>query len=182
MDTLLDSPLTIIAAVVLGLTVLTVISQLVRRKLSVSAYRREDHLFTPAERSFLQTLDAAVAPGHRVFGKVRVADIVGLKQGLSAQARQAALNRVAQKHFDFVVCDADSLSPECAVELNDSSHGSKRARARDEFLGSVCKAVGLPLVTIRAAASYSVEEIRAQVFAAIGSNNNRGALSGRGDR
>jgi len=81
-------------------------------------------LFSPAERSFLGVLDQAVGPGHRVFGKVRVADLASVKSGLGTAARQGALNRVAAKHFDFVVCRASNLSVICAVELNDISHSS----------------------------------------------------------
>jgi hypothetical protein len=123
-------------------------------------------LFSPAERSFLGVLDQVVGPEHRVFGKVRVADLASLKPGLAPSARQGALNRVAAKHVDFVVCRASDLSVVCAVELNDSSHASKRAQARDELLGNVCKAIGLPLFQLPAKRAYSVPELQAQ-FASV---------------
>jgi hypothetical protein len=76
------------------------------------------------------------------------------------RVRQIAVNRAAQKHFDFVICSGPSLVPVCAIELNDSSHYSSSAKRRDEFLSSVCTQVGLPLVVIKAARSYPPEEIR----------------------
>lgn len=124
-------------------------------------------LFSPAERSFLGVLDQAVGPDHRVFGKVRVADLAVLKPGLGNAARQGALNRVAAKHFDFVVCRASDLSVVCAVELNDSSHSTKRAQARDELLTTVCAAIGLPLFQVTTKRAYSVQELREQVASAI---------------
>lgn len=130
-------------------------------------YQRAKALFSAAERSFLGVLDQAVGPEHRVFGKVRVADIAAVKPGLGQSARQAALNRIAGKHFDFVVCRAADLAVVCAVELNDSSHSSKRARARDQFLADVCRAIELPLLTIPAKASYSAQELRADFESAI---------------
>lgn len=131
-------------------------------------YQLAGALFSAAERSFLGVLDQAASPDYRVFGKVRVADIAALKPGLRASARQGALNRVASKHFDFVVCRASDFSVVCAVELNDKSHGSKRAHARDEFVVSVCRAIGLPLMQVSAQRSYAVADIRAQMQAAIG--------------
>ena len=125
-------------------------------------------LFSPAERSFLGVLDQAVGPEHRVFGKVRAADLALVKPGLGTAARQGALNRVAAKHVDFVVCRASDLSVTCAVELNDSSHASKRAQARDELLGNVCKAIGLPLFQVPAKRAYSVSELQAQFASVIG--------------
>lgn len=125
-------------------------------------------LFSPAERSFLGVLDQAVGPAHRVFGKVRVADLAAVKPGLGNAARQGALNRVAAKHVDFVVCRASDLSVVCAVELNDSSHSSKRAQARDELLTNVCAAIGLPLFQVPAKRAYSVQELQAQFASVVG--------------
>jgi hypothetical protein len=125
-------------------------------------------LFSPAERSFLGVLDQAVGSEHRVFGKVRVADLAAVKPGLGNAARQGALNRVAAKHVDFVVCRASDLSVVCAVELNDSSHSSKRAQARDELLINVCRAIGLPLFQVPAKRAYSVQELQAQFASVIG--------------
>ena len=130
-------------------------------------YRPAKALFSPAERSFLGVLDQATGPEHRVFGKVRVADIAALNAGLSNSARQGALNRVAEKHFDFVVCRANDLAVLCAVELNDASHSGQRAQARDEFLAKVCQAIGLPLLTVPARQSYLPHELRAQFSAAL---------------
>lgn len=122
--------------------------------------------FSPAERSFLGVLDQAVGPEHRVFGKVRVADLASVKPGLSAAARRGALNRVAAKHFDFVVCRASDLAVVFAVELNDGSHSSKRAQVRDELLAKVCEAIGLPLFQVPAKRAYSVQELQAR-FASV---------------
>lgn len=125
-------------------------------------------LFSAAERSFLGVLDQAVGSEHRVFGKVRVADLAAVKPGLGNAARQGALNRVAAKHFDFVVCRASDLSVVCAVELNDNSHSSKRAQVRDELLTNVCEAIGLPLFQVPAKRAYSVPELQAQFASVIG--------------
>lgn len=139
-------------------------------------YQPAKALFSPAERSFLGVLDQAVGPEHRVFGKVRVADIAVVKPGLSASARQGALNRIASKHFDFVVCRASDLVVLCAVELNDKSHSTQRAQARDELVFNVCRAINLPLLQIPAKQAYSLQDIRAQLLSAIGTSQASAAV------
>jgi hypothetical protein len=175
MDTLMDSLLPVLVIVVLGLVVLTALAKITKRGLTSDLYKRNDELFSPAEARFLATLDAAVSPAGRVFGKVRVADLVHLKKGLNPKVRQAALNRVAQKHFDFVVCSAATLAPLCAVELNDSSHGSQSAKRRDDLLANICDSISLPLLTVRAAGSYSVDALRAELEAVTVPKNGRSA-------
>lgn len=130
-------------------------------------YHPAKNLFSAAECSFLGVLDQAVGAEHRVFGKVRVADIASVKSGLTNSARQGALNRIAAKHYDFIVCRASDLSVVCAVELNDKSHASKRAQARDDFLSRVCQAIGLPLLMFPAKSSYSVQDVREQFLQAV---------------
>jgi len=129
-------------------------------------YQPASALFSAAERSFLGVLDRAVGSDYRVFGKVRVADVAALKSGLSNSVRQVALNKVASKHFDFVVCRTSDLSLVCAVELNDKSHSSQRAQARDQFVAQVCRVIGLPLLTVQAQRTYSVPDIQSQ-FASL---------------
>ena len=130
-------------------------------------YQPAKPLFSAPERSFLGVLDQAVGPEHRVFGKVRVADVAAVKSGLGNSARQGALNRIAAKHFDFLVCRSGDLSVVCAVELNDKSHASQRAQARDELLANVCRVINLPLLTVPAKAAYSPQDVRAQFLAAV---------------
>ena len=130
-------------------------------------YQPAKTLFSAAERSFLGVLDQAVGSEHRVFGKVRVADVAIVKPGLGKSARQGALNRIAYKHFDFVVCRASDLTVVCAVELNDKSHSSQRSQARDDLLLKVCQAINLPLLTVPAKPAYSPQEVRSQFLAAV---------------
>ncbi|WP_313918374.1 DUF2726 domain-containing protein [Tahibacter sp.] len=130
-------------------------------------YQPAKPLFSAAERSFLGVLDQAVGSEHRVFGKVRVADLAAVKPGLGNSARQSALNRIAAKHVDFVVCRSGDLSVVCVVELNDKSHAGQRAMVRDELVGNVCRAINLPLLAIPAKAAYSLQDVRAQFLAAV---------------
>ena len=99
-------------------------------------YEKQSALFTPAERSFMCVLTLALEDNALVFGKVRVADILKPGSGLSGKKWWSLFNKISQKHFDFIVCEKSDLSILCAIELNDKSHGSKKAQERDAFLQS----------------------------------------------
>ena len=129
-------------------------------------YSRIDNLFTPAERSFYGVLCQACEGKAIVFGKVRVADVLKTESGLTNSVRQIAFNRISGKHFDYVLCDPDDLSIIATVELDDSSHNSKKAIKRDEFLESACRAANLTLHRFKASYSYKVSEVHDAVFPA----------------
>jgi hypothetical protein len=66
-------------------------------------------LFTAAERAFLGVLDEAVGQSYRIFGKVRVADVITARDDLDRRTRQTAANRTRSKHFDFALCSPTDL-------------------------------------------------------------------------
>jgi len=143
-------------------------------------YQKQKTLVSAAERSFLGVLDTAVGGDYRVFAKVRVADVISPRRGLSASKRQTAFNRIQSKHLDFVLCDRDTLSVICAVELNDKSHRQSRRRRRDEFLSQALESVGLPLVAFAARRQYAIQEVRAQIDEALGNTPSRPKHNGAG--
>ena len=155
--------------VVLALLVLTAMaSRLKRHKGSLAdyPYQKRSALFSPAERSFLGIVDQAVGDQYRVFGKVRIADVVEPTQGLDASRRQKALNRISAKHLDFLLCAKGDLSVVCAIELDDRSHRQRKRQDRDAFVEELCRAVSLPLARISAQRTYTVPEVRGAIFAA----------------
>ena len=79
-------------------------------------------------------LEQAVGKDIRVFGKVRVADVLSPVGAQGKSNWQSSFNKISGKHFDFVLCAAGDLSVLCAVELNDQSQRQKSRQARDDFL------------------------------------------------
>jgi ssDNA-binding Zn-finger/Zn-ribbon topoisomerase 1 len=149
-----------IAIVGIGLFLLARRSEKGKPAQEALPYQKSEALFTPAERSFLAVLHQAVGDNAAIFGKVRVADVVEPKAGLSRSARQKAFNKISGKHFDFLLCDKKDLSVACAIELDDGSHNSKRRHERDEFLKGVCEAAGVPLIQVPAKSGYVIDEVR----------------------
>lgn len=133
-------------------------------------YQKEPYLFTPAERSFLGVLEAALGNQFRVLGKVRLADVIRVKPGLSGSARQQAFNRIQSKHLDFVACDAKDLAVKFVIELDDSSHQQSSRHARDEFVDKALAAAGVPVFHFPAKRTYSIQDIREVIFAQPATN------------
>lgn len=131
------------------------------------AFESRDTLFTPAERSFFGVVEQALDGRCRVFGKVRLGDIVKPARGLSNSKRTTALNRINQKHADFVICSAAELAVIGVVELDDQSHGREDRARRDDFVDQVLVAANLPVARFSAKKGYAVQEVRAKLFEAF---------------
>ena len=145
---------------VIAVVILAKLAQMGRAKDVDYPYQSAGALFSPAERSFYGVLNQAVGKDAKIFGKVRVADVAVPRKGLSRSDWQKAFNKISGKHFDFLLCNNDDLSVICAIELNDSSHESKKRQKRDEFLNGVCIAAQIPLIQIPAKASCAINEIK----------------------
>jgi len=120
-------------------------------------------LYSPAERSFLGVLEQALDNRYRVFGKVRLGDIVMPAKGLGSSRRMTALNRINRKHVDFVVCRAADLALVGVLELDDLSHGRDDRIQRDGFVDRVLAMSNIPVVHFLAARGYAVQEVRARL-------------------
>lgn len=136
-----------------------------QRKLTFP-YERRPRLFTDTEARFLHVLREAV-PQMDVYGKVRLEDVVEVRRGLSQSERQTARNRIKSRHLDFVLVDPESTQVLCAVELDDASHATARARAGDSLKDGALAAAGVPLVRIRVGSSYDVLDLKRRIDDAV---------------
>ena len=126
-------------------------------------YTRRAVLLSAGERRFFhEGLKPAVANTYLVSFKVRLADVITVKDWQSAHGR-----RIAQKHLDFVLVTPKSTRIMAAIELNDSSHDSNDRRHRDEFVVSALSSAHVPFVTFPIYQRYDPTKIRRKVFAAI---------------
>lgn len=156
--------LLVVVSVVFVVLVLFVLAKLFGSRAGDALYVRRDPVFTPAERSFYGVLKQVCGDQAEVLGKVRVADVLKPKGGLGRSKWQTAFNRIAAKHFDYVLCDPGDLSVIAAIELNDASHKAQSRSQRDVFLASACEGAGLPLHFFNAKRGYSIDEVRGVLF------------------
>ena len=133
-------------------------------------YRRLDTLFTPAETNFYYALVKAIGNEYRIFGKVRVADVLTPKKRLSKSGWWKSFTRISSKHVDYILVN-QKMEFVCAIELDDSSHGRKERIKRDVFLDGAFEAAGMPLMRVPARRQYDVNEIRYNLKKSIGLAN-----------
>lgn len=131
-------------------------------------YSCQKYLFTRAEATFYRALQEAIAGQYLVFGKVRVADVLK-PQTDNRGDWQRAFNKISAKHFDFVLCDSDSLKVLATVELDDSSHQRVDRVKRDDFLNQAVASAGLPLLRFPVQATYDPETIQRHIAESLSS-------------
>lgn len=150
-----------VAAIAVAIIVVfTIAARGKERPKRIILFRQRDALFTAAERSFLGVLDQACADRYRVFGKVRIADVVAPAKGLDKSTWTTVFNRIKAKHFDFVLCDPQTLMVKAVIELNDKSHSNSRRIERDELVRRACADAGLALRMVKTRRSYSLESVK----------------------
>lgn len=135
-------------------------------------YAKSKSLFSPTEKKFLKNLEPSIKDRFRVYGKVRIADVIDVLPINNRSAEQTALNKIAAKHFDFVLCEKGSLEIIAAIELDDSSHNRKDRIARDKFVNEVCLVGNLPLIRFKALSYYEQDKIRAQILHVLNKHGN----------
>jgi very-short-patch-repair endonuclease len=131
------------------------------------AFEKRDPLFTPAERPFLGVLEQSLDRRYRVFGKVRLGDIVKPAKGLSNSKRATAQNKINQKHLDFVICSAADLAVIGVVELDDKSHEKEDRAGRDEFVDQALSGAKIPVIHFPVKKGYELQEVRAKLVEAF---------------
>jgi hypothetical protein len=127
-------------------------------------YAARDELFTKAEQKFLIVLDEAVGGDCRIFGQVRLADVINVRKGLDRKSWGRAFAKIRAKHLDFVLCDPQTLAILCAIELDDSTHDRPDRRDRDYFLNHAMQAAGVPLHRFPVRKFYDAIEIRRNIL------------------
>jgi hypothetical protein len=126
-------------------------------EMHVSPYIRRAALLSPAEARFYARLHQAVGAELLICPKVRLADVIEVRG--DAIEWQAAWNRIAAKHIDFVLATADDYRPLLAIELDDSSD----RKGRDEWLDRAVSAAGVPVLRIRARGDYDPTALRREI-------------------
>lgn len=103
-------------------------------------------------RSYAAFHDLIICP------KVRLADLVRVKNNCSGKTWHRRFNRICAKHVDFVFCDPD-MNVKLIVELDDRSHNRADRQERDKFVDAVLTGAGYTIVHIRAFDDAGVEAL-----------------------
>ena len=131
-------------------------------------YEAAPYLLSKGEYAFFLQLDTAVAQLDRyvICPKVRIADFLRIRRNV--KNKQSARNGILQKHVDFLICTNRPLKPILVIELDDRSHNRPDRKRRDEFVDAACSDADLPIIHVRAAATYDSLSLKRKIVAAIG--------------
>lgn len=129
-------------------------------------YQKRGGLLTPAEITFLRSLQSAVREEWMIFSMVRLADIIQVRA--KTPKSRAWLGKIIGKHIDFVLCDPETLEVRLAIELDDSSHQHDDRIVRDRFVNTALAAAGVSLLRFKVEAKYEHAEIRKEIETALG--------------
>jgi hypothetical protein len=123
-------------------------------------FRRKPQLFTPVEHSFLNLIEQAMGREFRIICRVRLNDLVAVRQTTSKKTASQAVNRASSRQLDFVLVDKNDMSPVLAIDLvhNQGKDGYKSQK--DWFVTGALDAAGLPHARIKVKSGYSVDDIR----------------------
>lgn len=160
----------IIIIIAVALTIITVISP--QRTSNTGSdvskqeysYKIRGTLLTLAEIEFYRALKRAIGDEFIIFSKVRVADVLTPANGLSKSHWQKAFNKISAKHFDFVLCNLETLTVESVIELDDKSHRKSSRIDRDNFLNQAAQSSGLKMFRFAVKPSYSISEIKSKIL------------------
>ena len=130
-------------------------------------YRIRDDFLSPAELSFYLVLKSAVSDWAIICTKVSLGDLFYAKSH-DPSAYRTATNKIDRKHVDFLLCDPKTVKPILGIELDDKSHQRADRHERDEFVGKVFEAAGLPLARVPVKQTYSVQQINSFLQKCVG--------------
>lgn len=107
-------------------------------------------LNTKTEQKFKLALSERLPAHLELHCKVRLADLCKPKDPRNF----TSLNKVTSKHVDVVIVAAKTSEIVCAIELDDASHRTKRAKLQDSEKNYALDAAGIPLYRIKPRANY----------------------------
>lgn len=131
---------------------------------AANPYYLKSRLFTPPELKYLAALKQAVGSQYQIMGKVRIADIFGVRKSKNSYSH---FTRIKAKHFDYVLCDIRTYKPVAAIELDDSSHQRKSRSERDDFVNHICAINGFPLLRVTLQNEYDLDAIKCSIVEKI---------------
>ncbi len=117
-------------------------------------------VFTPAEKNFQNLLEQAIGGDYRIINRVKLSDIVTIRNGVSARASQTAVSNADNKYLDFVICEKNTMKLLGAIDLVDTQGRGYKVK-KDWFVSGALEAAAIPHLRIKVKSNYTLEEIRA---------------------
>lgn len=130
-------------------------------------FKRRTNLFSQVERTFLDLIEQAVGGRYRVVCRVRLTDIIALRQNTDKKIAKSAVLRATGKQLDFVLCDKTDMSPIVAIDLVHKQGKEGYKAQRDWFVSGALDAARIPHLRIKVKSGYTPQEIREAIDAKL---------------
>ncbi|EGU47019.1 hypothetical protein VII00023_02049 [Vibrio ichthyoenteri ATCC 700023] len=128
-------------------------------------YQSRNTLVTKSELAFYRALTVSVKNRHLIFSKVRIADVLSPKKGEYDKSNwRRAFNQIACKHYDFVLCDPETLDIHMVIELDDSSHERNDRKKRDVFVDAATASAGVTFKRFKVQKTYDYFELENELY------------------
>ena len=123
-------------------------------------FEKKHVVFTAAEKNFQNLVEQALGSKYRVINRVKLSDMVTIRNGVSSKAGQTATNNADNKYLDFVICERDTMRLLAAIDLVDTQGKGYKVK-KDWFVSGALEAATIPHIRIKVKSNYSLDEIRA---------------------
>ncbi len=137
-------------------------------------YCVSDRFLSPAEHSFYLVAQKILGINYVISPKVSLAEIFFITD---RENYYSHLNRIIKKRVDFLVCDAITMKPRFAIELDDTSHNQENRIRRDDFVNKVFLAAKMPLVRVTTKNTYITKDLNSLFMQALGLSENNSSTS-----
>lgn len=123
-------------------------------------FKSKGNLFTAVERSFLELIEEAVGGQYRVMCRVKLGDILAVREKTDKKALKSALSRANGRQLDFVLCAKGDMTPVVAIDLVHSNGKEGYKSQRDWFVSGALDAARIPHLRIKVRSGYTARDIR----------------------
>ncbi len=158
----------VIAITAVVLVVAVVLLVVFMRRAAAYPYRPIDFLLSPAEAELLAALRQALGDDYEVYPKVRLANLIEIRKGLTPKQRTEALAHLEAGRVDFVVCERETSAIRAVVGVEPDKPRRSGRRRKPPFLDAALAAAQVPLVRVPAQSPHSPGELRDRLLAALG--------------
>lgn len=126
-------------------------------------FDRKNAIFTPAEKNFQNLVEQALGTKYRIVNRVRLSDIVTIRNGVSSKAGQSAKANADNKYLDFVICDRETMKLLGTIDLVDTQ-GKGYKMKKDWFVSGALEAASIPHIRIKIKPNYTIDEIKSCIL------------------
>lgn len=129
----------------------------VKEKDNKQYYKSRENFFTKSEHIFFKELEKQNDGKYHIFSKVRLEDIVQVTPDLDYKTKRIKRNSIKSRHIDFALVDKETNKIILAIELDGSSHNSKRQIRSDKKKNEILKSAGIKLSRIKVGQNFTNE-------------------------